>query len=493
MTTDFQLPPMTPTVPPASPAAPSRTVPNEILVEDLPHAIPDAIEINDYLTRSTFSLLVSPPGVGKSTFLLSLALAIGYDRPDIIGQTKPFKWTEGGIACIFNEDSQETIGLRVRAIMTKYGIPAGTKPKHPVVLHAGGSPLLLASGNPGSRTGLPLNDETLEIRQICHRQITMTDAKNTPALILIDTLASSLHNVDENSVGHMMELCRILTGLAEHMGAAVLVTHHSTKTAAMLALTAANPVSNVYAARGSGSLSGAARTIFDLRSPSLSENSSYGWDGDGTKRVCLDIVKSQTTPGGPHTWFAFEPVQIDTIIPDLTQVDANRQVVGSLPSTRTTAVLVPLKPVAGGGTLQAGTAPVLPKAFGLDEVDVSLLRIAGVLDKGETVLASTHAHVAGSFRTRLGLNLAATRKLMSLLQRQRLLEVQYGSGGKHQFKLTPEGRARVDELRRRPDTQVLDLDDGDLDGDDPGDTGDPKSAEEAETLFAGLLVPGKTP
>lgn len=203
--------------------------------------------VRDLLIKGTLAVLVGPPGIGKSFLALDLALSVASDAP-FLGKAV----CQGHVLYIAAEGVS---GLKRRFATWKQdrgieAVPAVSFIPHAVdLLHQGQVDKLLRS------VGGTL-----------------------PALVIVDTLARSMADGDENSAKDMGRFIQSLERAQREWGCAVLVVHHPGKAGS--------------AERGSSALRAAADTMMLLQE----------------KRGWLELTCDKQKDAAP-----FEPVKLELV------------------------------------------------------------------------------------------------------------------------------------------------------------------------------------
>ena len=185
------------------------------------------------------SLLVGESGIGKSTIALSAAASFASGRK-LLSAFAP----NGGGRVLFlsGEDDAPVLKKRLEALEATYGVKIPRNQLHFVDSVA---PLLTVDGAGAT-----------------HITPAWTALRKKAAnyeLIIVDPFVSWLGVANENDASVMGKLAEHLKALAAETGAAVLVSHHTSKHGALSL--------EQGAARGSGALAAAARWIGNLARP----------------------------------------------------------------------------------------------------------------------------------------------------------------------------------------------------------------------------------
>lgn len=206
--------------------------------------------LGTFLYKRFVTALISPPGVGKTTFGLQVMLSIATGKPILGKRYQPrlppsptFYWTQ--------EDDLDEIRLRLTAAMRFAGIEwqdtldhTGTSRLH--LCTGVERPLAMAVLGSDRRTILPSQDAADVLRYIEEHKIVSA---------FFDPL-TELHPADENDNGQVGKVARIFRTIAVKANAAVCVVHHTRKPNGA---DASGSAGDMNSGRGAGALMGVAR------------------------------------------------------------------------------------------------------------------------------------------------------------------------------------------------------------------------------------------
>lgn len=239
------------------------------------------------LIRGQVTLLVAPPGVGKSTLGLAQAIAISTGRKITYEDIHEV----GKVWVYNNEDSLEELKRRVAAILQHNEIPFSLI-KGRVALSSGADrPLLLARGDKrGGVMRLPDVDSCIE--EIKRHEI---------AVFIVDPFVET-HDVQENSNEQIKRVGQLFREIAWRGDCAVLLVHHTSKPPQG---STDGHAGNMNSARGASALAGIARVVQTIFSMSARDAQQYGIpEGDKHLYVRLDDAKANLSLITGHAlWF----------------------------------------------------------------------------------------------------------------------------------------------------------------------------------------------
>ena len=221
------------------------------------------------LRPRTVGLIVAQEGTGKSFLALEIALAkaTGHDMTGI-GVTGP-----GGVVYFSKEDPPEIIEERLQAIGPLISSDeAFGRADNLEIVSLYGKPATLVS-------------EKTMVNEKLVRQIIKTGSGKD--LLIFDTLRK-LHDLEENSSGEMKVLLEIFDRIALETGAAVLLIHHTNKSANLN-----GQQGDQSSARGSNAIVG--NTRWSLHLETVKSES-------GEKRIKVSIPRASYGPEGGEWW-----------------------------------------------------------------------------------------------------------------------------------------------------------------------------------------------
>lgn len=280
---EFDIPKETPKVP-AEPQAPRFNAAFEL---------PDAstIKPRDWVfggmaLAKQVSMLVAMPGVGKSTFTLSMALSKVTGR-NILG-IDPF--ARGAVALFNNEDNMDEQTRRLVAAAQKFKINK--------------TDLYRTEQNRDSMLFLNGRDHPLRIaKRIANNTIKAVDAdpmadyalENDIRLMIVDPF-SMTHPATENSNEEIIKVGTLFNYVAEKSNAAVLIVHHTRKNQMA---SAQGHSGNLDSARGASALGGLVRVAYTLDSLSSQEAKRVGITEEQRRNyVLLEQAKANMSAPG---------------------------------------------------------------------------------------------------------------------------------------------------------------------------------------------------
>lgn len=244
--------------------------------------------VGSFAIRGHLTVLVAPPGAGKSTLGIALAVAGVSGRGEIVGETvhetiKAWVWN--------NEDDRNELRRRLAAIMQQWNVaPADLRGK--LGLNSGSErPLVIAKATKdGAVVRLP------DIEAIIER----VQAEGI-GLLIVDPFVET-HEVDENNNAQIKAVAAMWREVARRGDCAVVIVHHTGKPPS------ASPdawTGSLSASRGASSLGGVARIMRTLFAMSQSDADKFGLDADERRLwVRLDDAKANLSlASGSARWF----------------------------------------------------------------------------------------------------------------------------------------------------------------------------------------------
>ncbi len=235
------------------------------------------------------TMLVAPPGAGKSSFTLAMALSKATGKPllgiDPLGQGRVAVWN--------NEDDYEELQRRLAAVMQHFHIDQKD------LLRDGKPILYLNSGEQrpfriAKRGGHRLVEADLD---------EAADAllEHRVRLFVVDPLAET-HPAEENDNAQMREVVGLYRRLAQKAQCAVLLVAHSRKPDKADSTSHAGDMNSL---RGASSQAGVARAMFTFYSMAKKEAKDYGLsEAQAYRYARLDDAKANLSlSNGEPLWF----------------------------------------------------------------------------------------------------------------------------------------------------------------------------------------------
>lgn len=203
----------------------------------------------DILARKFVSVLVAPPGVGKSILTIEAAISVALKRP--LG---PFDAHEQTNVWLFNnEDPRDELNRRISAFLIEHEIAPSDLAGRLFVDTGEEQHLMVATYDKhGAVVRLPVVDSMIQ-----HIKA------NNIGLLIVDPFLET-HGVNENSNNDIGTVARLYREIAQKTGCAVWLVHHTRKTPAGAVASAPG---DSDAGRGASALGGVARftaTLFNM-------------------------------------------------------------------------------------------------------------------------------------------------------------------------------------------------------------------------------------
>jgi len=204
-----------------------------------------AFVLGTFLAKGYVSGLVSPPGAGKTTLEITMAVALATGRADIVGMKvhgrhRVFLWNQ--------EDELDELKRRLAAVMKAFDVTFDD---------------LMLDGRPAIMLGSGADDALLMAKRGPTAIVASAAAKSLVQQFLEDGVSVAmfdpfveLHPADENSNVEIGQVGRVFRGIAIEAHAAVLLVHHTRKPPAG---ESTGHAGNMESARGAGSLVGVTR------------------------------------------------------------------------------------------------------------------------------------------------------------------------------------------------------------------------------------------
>lgn len=239
------------------------------------------------LLRGHLTLLVAPPGVGKSTHGIARAVAVATGR-DITAETVH----EQIRTWIYNtEDDADELKRRLGAVLLHWSIPFA-EVRGRVALNSGADrPLLFARAD---RNGMAIRLPDVDA---CIARI----REHGVGLFVVDPFVET-HELDENSNEQIKAVAVMFREVARAANCAVLLVHHTAKPPQG---SSDGHAGNMNTARGASALIGVARVVQTLFAMSEKDAERHGVAKEERHRYLrLDDAKANLGLMNPETrWF----------------------------------------------------------------------------------------------------------------------------------------------------------------------------------------------
>lgn len=281
-----------------------------------------------FMAKRYVTALISPPGVGKTTFGITAALSIATGRPLLGDHFKPNP-TPQNVLYWSQEDDHDEIKMRLTAALRLNGlsfadtVDPGTGNSRLHLFSGTERPLHMAVFGEDRRTILPSQDAKTIAGYIKDNDIVA--AMFDPFL--------EFHPADENSNNEIAHVARVFRRIAIGANTSVLVVHHTRKHNAASSESAAGDMDS---GRGAGSFMGVVRVAATLYPVSEKTANEYAIpQGSRHEYVQFDDAKSNLSLIGGHPIILKRegvPIaELDDTIGALTPADVTRVVQEDMP------------------------------------------------------------------------------------------------------------------------------------------------------------------
>lgn len=275
----WRVPPVRPSIRLVGDQAPS---PLELRLADWP----DRAEIpprpwlyGTWLQRGQVTVLVADSGVGKTVLMMTMALELAVGR-SVLGH---HTWQCGPVLYLSLEDPRDEANRRLEAIRQRWNWSREEVATR-LYLHIGRERRVSmgAIGEDGSSVVYRDRPRLIELAKAARI-----------GLIVVDPLVAS-HKVSENSNEEMEEVITGWAEVADAVGCAVLLGHHTRKAAS----------GTIDDGRGAGSVKGAVRVGLRMSPMSPDEAEQLGVPkADKWRYVRVDDGKSNMAPPAREAWW----------------------------------------------------------------------------------------------------------------------------------------------------------------------------------------------
>lgn len=210
--------------------------------------------------RGKLTLLIAPPGAGKSTYTIAAAVAVATGN-NITGEPVH---EQTGAWLINNEDDLEEMRRRLSATLVHTGMTLAQVPR--LYMNSGETHRLVVARRTGQGDAKTLRrsqDVEAIIEHIKRLGI---------GLLIVDPFAET-HEADENDNVQVREVAALYREIAQRADCAVILVHHTRKQPAG---SSEGHAGNMDSGRGASSLAGVARVIQTLYGMSDKDAKRYG-------------------------------------------------------------------------------------------------------------------------------------------------------------------------------------------------------------------------
>jgi hypothetical protein len=238
-----------------------------------------------WLLRETVTAIVAPGGVGKSSFVASMMLALASGREDILGKTC---WGGPKSVWYWNlEDSLGELEMQLTAAALFHGVSAAECDDR-IFVDSGpeGAELCIAiEGEAGFQVAVPVVEAL--VAELLARKVDV---------LVIDPFVSS-HSVNENDNGAIDAVAKTWARIAKRANCAIVLVHHSRKLGGEKV--------SAESARGGSSLIAAARVTLVLNRMDPREAETFGITNESERRRLFTVLddKSNRAPAADAEWF----------------------------------------------------------------------------------------------------------------------------------------------------------------------------------------------
>ncbi len=239
------------------------------------------------LLHAQLALMVAPPGVGKSTLVITQGIAICTGK-NLTGQDVH---EAGNVWIHNNEDDLDELKRRVAAVLQHYGVPFSDI-KEKLALTSGADRQFIVAKT--DRNGSVIRQPDVAA---CVEQIRKYNIK----VFIVDPFAET-HEVEENSNEQIKIVAQLYREIARLGDCAVLLVHHTAKPPQG---SSEGHAGNMNTARGASALTGVARIVQTLFGMSARDGEKFAiQDEDRHLYVRLDDAKANLSLASPNAlWF----------------------------------------------------------------------------------------------------------------------------------------------------------------------------------------------
>lgn len=245
------------------------------------------------LARKYLSLLIAPPGAGKTKFTLLAAVALASGNGEAIGMKLPAGPQR--VWLINGEDSMEDMHRNLAAAMTIAGV------EWKDMKGADGQSRLFINSGHDQRIQVARMDGSKRVTSADQPWLIERCKANRIDVLVIDPMIE-FHPCNENDNGQMGAVASLVRSIAIQAESSVLLVHHTRKRDKAAATGMAGDMDS---ARGAGALIGAARIVKTLYGMEPREKVLYGLtDSEARRTIKLTDAKANIAAiSDEHHWF----------------------------------------------------------------------------------------------------------------------------------------------------------------------------------------------
>jgi hypothetical protein len=247
------------------------------------------------LIRGFTTLIVSPGGIGKTSFAIASLVACASGQ-SLLGD-KPHRALN---TWLYNlEDPEEEVDRRMKAALVHYGMATSTEICARLHRTSGRDRRLIIAKKIG-------HDEYVAQPDV--ERLTEALITNSIDVLIVDPFVMT-HQVPENANEAVEFVVRQFNQIAHKARCAILLIHHTRKGAV---------AGDAEGSRGGGSIVGAARAVFTLAPMSDQDAQTLGASEDERRfLIRLDDAKANLAPrAGRAQWFKLVGVNLDNGTPE---------------------------------------------------------------------------------------------------------------------------------------------------------------------------------
>lgn len=258
---------------------------------DLDNIPPREFLYETIIGRKYVTMIVAPPGAGKSMFTMQMAISAAANKS--WGAWKPSK-SNLNVWVYNNEEGQDELYRRIKAVMVHNEL-AKSDFKGQFFIDSGESKSI-SIANVSENIVVHTPDYDALLAEVINRKIDV---------LIVDPFAET-HSVMENSNEQIKDVVRLYRDIAFKANCAVLLVHHTRKGATESA-------GDADSARGGGAQIGVVRRMFTLSAMTKNEADKMGVPAEKRRWfVRFDDAKTNiTAPAETANWFKFCSVAIN--------------------------------------------------------------------------------------------------------------------------------------------------------------------------------------
>lgn len=253
--------------------------------------------LGKHMIEGVITLVIAPPGVGKSTLSLQWGMSLATGREEICGE----RVHQPGASVLFinNEDDNDELRRRLAGVRRAFSVSDAQALDRLHFYSGVERPFIIG----GVREANGVVEKSKQFQEL----VDYIKA-NGIKLLVVDPFVET-HLADENDNQQINAIARFYREIASTCHCSVTIIHHTRKPPNS---DSSGHVGNMDSGRGASSLAGAARVVLTIHEMSKEDAEEYGIPAnERTRYVRLDDAKANFAPKSANAnWFRKEGVRL---------------------------------------------------------------------------------------------------------------------------------------------------------------------------------------